>query len=92
MTTSAGEVNCIFTKILIPFLEREVGSEAAATVCRAAGRSREWLMADHNWISLTLADELMRLGRELMGDADEERWARRFQEYGMDWKPREERS
>ena len=54
MTTSAGEVNCIFTKILIPFLEREVGSEAAATVCRAAGRSREWLMADHNWISLEL--------------------------------------
>ena len=25
-----GEVNCIFTKVLIPFLEREVGPEAGA--------------------------------------------------------------
>ena len=50
-----GEVNCIVTKILIPYLERNVGPEAVAEVCRAAGRSREYLMADHNWISLDLA-------------------------------------
>jgi len=87
-----GEVNCIFTKVLIPLLERDVGPEAVAAVCRTAGRSREWLMADHNWIPLTLADELMRLGAELTGERDETRWARRFWEYGMDWKPREERS
>ncbi len=87
-----GEVNCIFTKVLIPFLERKVGPEAAEVVCRAAGRSREYLMADHNWISLSLADQLFRLGRELMGDPDEERWLREMSEFGMDWKPREERS
>ena len=89
---ATGEVNCLLTKVLIPFLEREVGPEGAAVVCRVAGRSREWLMADHNWISLPLATELMRLGRELMGDTDEEHWVRRFWDYGMDWKPREERS
>jgi signal transduction histidine kinase len=92
VTSEPGEVNCIFTKVLIPFVEREAGSEAAAAICRAAGRSREWLMADHNWISLSLANDLMRLGQDLMGEPDEERWARRFWEYGMDWKPREERS
>jgi len=87
-----GEVNCIYTKVLIPYLERNAGPHAAEAVCRAAGRSRDWLMADHNWISLDLANELMRLGRELMGEPDEERWARAFWEFGMDWKPREERS
>jgi two-component system NtrC family sensor kinase len=92
VTSAPGEVNCIFTKVLIPFVEREAGAEAAATICRAAGRPREWLMADHNWIPLALANELMRLGQELMGEPDEERWSRRFWEYGMDWKPREERS
>jgi signal transduction histidine kinase len=87
-----GEVNCIVTKVLIPFLEREAGPEAGAAICQAAGRSREWLTADHNWISLALANELMRLARERMGETDEEAWTRRFWEFGMDWKPREERS
>jgi len=86
------EVNCLYTKVLIPFLEREVGLEASAAICRAAGRSREYLMADHNWIPLAQANELMRLGQELMGDPDSERWILRFAEFGMDWKPREERS
>ena len=92
MVVATGEVNCILTKVLIPFVEREVGAQAGIAICQAAGRSREWLMADHNWISLTLANDLMALGRELMGDTDEERWVRRFWDYGMDWKPREERS
>jgi signal transduction histidine kinase len=87
-----GEVNCIVTKILIPYLERNVGPEAVAEVCRVAGRSREYLMADHNWISLDLAEALLRRGRELMGEPDEERWFRGFCEFSMDWKPREERS
>jgi signal transduction histidine kinase len=87
-----GEVNCIVTKILIPYLERNVGPEAVAEVCRVAGRSREYLMADHNWISLDLAEALLRRGRELMGEPDEERWLRGFCEFSMDWKPREERS
>jgi signal transduction histidine kinase len=92
MTAPSGEVNCILTKVLIPFVEREVGPEAGDAICRAAGRPREWLMADHNWIPLSLANELMRLGQELMGEPDEERWVRRYWDYGMDWKPREERS
>jgi signal transduction histidine kinase len=87
-----GEVNCIFTKVLIPFLEREVGAEAAAAVCRAAGRSREYLMADHNWLPLELANRLIDLAHELSGSPDKERWLRRLLEFGMDWKPREERS
>jgi signal transduction histidine kinase len=87
-----GEVNCIVTKILIPYLERNVGPEAVAEVCRVAGRSREYLMADHNWISLDLAEALLRRGRELMGEPDEDRWVRGFCEFSMDWKPREERS
>jgi two-component system NtrC family sensor kinase len=87
-----GEVNCIFTKILIPFLEREVGAEAGAAICRAAGRSREYLMADHNWLPLELANRLITRARELAGNPDEERWLRRLWEFGMDWKPREERS
>jgi len=87
-----GDVNCIYTKVLIPYLERNVGPQATEVVCRAAGRSRDYLMADHNWIPLDLANELMRLGQELMGEPDAERWARGFWEFGMDWKPREERS
>jgi signal transduction histidine kinase len=87
-----GEVNCIFTKVLIPFLEREVGGEAVAAICRAAGRSREYLMADHNWLPLELANQLIDLAHELSGSPDKERWLRRFFEFGMDWKPREERS
>jgi signal transduction histidine kinase len=87
-----GEVNCIFTKGLIPFVEKEVGPEGVAAICRVAGRSRDYLMADHNWIPLAVADELVRVSRQLMHEPDEERWARRYGESFMDWKPREERS
>jgi two-component system NtrC family sensor kinase len=87
-----GEVNCIFTKGLIPFVEKEVGAEGVATICRVAGRSRDYLMADHNWIPLHVADEVVRVAQRLMSEPDEERWARRFGESFMDWKPREERS
>jgi signal transduction histidine kinase len=87
-----GEINCAFTKGLIPFMEKEVGPEGPAAICRIAGRSREYLMADHNWISLAVADEMVRACQELMHEPDQERWARRYGEYFMDWKPREERS
>ena len=50
-----GEVNCIFTKGLIPFVEKEVGPEGVAAICRVAGRSRDYLMADHNWIPFAMA-------------------------------------
>jgi len=87
-----GEVNCVFTKGLIPFVEKEVGPEAVATICRIAGRSRDYLMADHNWIPLAVADEMVKVCQALMHEPDEERWARRYGESFMDWKPREERS
>ncbi|MFI5325162.1 MAG: GAF domain-containing protein, partial [Candidatus Rokuibacteriota bacterium] len=87
-----GEVNCVFTKGLIPFVEKEVGPEGVAAVCRVAGRSRDYLMADHNWIPIQVADEIVRVCQRLMNEPDEERWARRFGESFMDWKPREERS
>ena len=87
-----GEVNCIFTKGLIPFVEKEVGPEGVAAICHIAGRSRDYLMADHNWLPLAVAGELVRTCRELMHDPDEEGWARRYGESFMDWKPREERS
>src|SRR5262249_11148038 len=87
-----GEVNCIFTKALIPFVEKEIGPEGVAAICRIAGRSRDYLMADHNWISLATADALVKVCQELMHEPDEERWARRYGESFMDWKPREERS
>ena len=87
-----GEVNCIFTKGLIPFVEKEVGPEGVAALCRVAGRSRDYLMADHNWIPLAVADEMVKLCQELMREPDDERWARRYGESFMDWKPREERS
>jgi two-component system, NtrC family, sensor kinase len=85
-----GDVNCIFTKGLIPFVEKEVGPEGVAALCRAAGRSRDYLMADHNWISLALADELVRLAMALTGETDVEAWARRFTDDFMDWKPSRE--
>ena len=87
-----GEVNCIFTKGLIPFVEKEVGAEGGAAICRVAGRPRDYLMADHNWIPLSVANDIVRVAQELMNEPDEERWARRFGESFMDWKPREERS
>ncbi len=86
------EINCIFTKALIPFVEKEVGPEGVATICRVAGRSRDYLMADHNWIPLATAGEMVAVCRDLMHEPDEERWARRYSESFMDWKPREERS
>jgi signal transduction histidine kinase len=85
-----GDINCIFTKGLIPFVEKEVGPEGGAALCRAAGRSREYLMADHNWLPLPVASELVRVAMALTGDTDEERWARRFADDFMDWKPSRE--
>ncbi|HEU5322705.1 MAG TPA: ATP-binding protein [Methylomirabilota bacterium] len=88
-----GDINCIVTKVLVPFVEREAGPPGVEAIVRAAGRSREYLVADHNWIPLGLADQLVRLAMALTGEADEERFGRRFWEYAMDWKPsREERS
>jgi len=87
-----GEVNCIFTKGLIPFVEKEVGPEGVAAICRIAGRSRDYLMADHNWLPLAVASEMVKACQQLMHEPDEERWARRYGESFMDWKPREERS
>jgi len=48
-----GEINCIFTKGLIPFVEKESGPEGVAALCRAAGCPRDYLMADHNWLPPT---------------------------------------
>jgi signal transduction histidine kinase len=88
-----GDINCIFTKVLIPFVERDVGEAGVKAILQAAGHSREYLIADHNWIPFPLADTLARLAMELMGETDEDQWGRRFGEYLMDWKPsHEERS
>ncbi len=85
-----GEINCLFTKGLIPFVEKEAGTEAVAAVCRAAGRPRDYLMADHNWLSLAVADEVVRVAMALTGDTDVDRWARRMTDDMMDWKPSRE--
>jgi two-component system NtrC family sensor kinase len=85
-----GEINCIFTKGLIPFVEKESGPEGVAALCRAAGRPRDYLMADHNWLPLSLANELVRVAMELTGETDVERWARRFTDDMMEWKPSRE--
>src|SRR5262245_40531082 len=86
------EINCILTKGLIPFVEREVGPEGVTALLHLAGRPREYLMAEYNWIPFQVADDLVRLSQRLMGEPDEERWARRFGDDFMDWKPsREER-
>jgi signal transduction histidine kinase len=88
-----GEVNCIFTKVLIPFVEKEVGPEGVATILMTAGRSRDYLIADHNWLPLALADRLARLTMEMMREPDEDGWARHLSDYAMDWKPsRDERA
>jgi signal transduction histidine kinase len=71
-------------------VEKEAGAEGVAALCRAAGRSRQYLMADHNWLPLTLANELVRVAMELTGETDEDRWARRFADDMMDWKPSRE--
>lgn len=85
-----GDINCLFSKGLIPFVEKEVGPEGGAALCRAAGRSREYLMADHNWLPIAVANEMVRVAMELTGDTDEERWARRYSDDMMDWKPSRE--
>ncbi|HSB42969.1 MAG TPA: ATP-binding protein [Methylomirabilota bacterium] len=85
-----GDINCIFTKGLIPFVEKEAGPEGVAALCRTAGRSREYLMADHNWLPLAVASEMVRVAMRLTGDTDEEQWARRFADDFMDWKPSRE--
>jgi signal transduction histidine kinase len=89
----SGEINCLLTKGLIPFVERNVGPEGVAALLRAAGRPREYLTAEYNRIPLSLADQLVRLAMDLMNEPDEDRWGRRFADDFMDWKPsREERS
>jgi signal transduction histidine kinase len=85
-----GDINCLFTKGLIPFVEKEVGPSGVAALCRAAGRSRDYLMADHNWLPLPVANELVRVAMELTGDTDVDVWARRFTDDMMDWKPSRE--
>jgi signal transduction histidine kinase len=85
-----GEVNCLVTKGLIPFVEKEIGPAGVAALCRAAGRSREYLMADHNWIPLGLANHLVQVAMELTGDTDVDAWARRYTDDMMDWKPSRE--
>jgi signal transduction histidine kinase len=82
-----GDVNCIFTKVLIPFVEKEVGPEGVAAILRTAGRSRDYLVADHNWLSLSVATDLVHLAMQLMGETDEERWTRRYTEFLMEWRP-----
>jgi signal transduction histidine kinase len=86
------EVGCQVTKALLPYVERQVGPEGVAALIMRAGRPREWLMAEYNRLPLAVADDLIRLAMALMGETDEERWARRAGEDWMDWKPsREER-
>ena len=73
-------------------MEGEVGPEGVAALLRTAGRPREYLMAEYNWLPLAVADQLVRQCMEMMGETDEDRWARRFGDDFMDWKPsREER-
>ncbi len=91
-TGGAGRVSCTFTMVLLPFAERELGPEAAERLLRASGRPREYLLAEYNWLPLPLVDRLVQLCREMMGEPDEERWARRFGHYFMEWRPREQRS
>jgi len=85
-----GEVNCLFTKGLIPFVEKEAGAAGVAALCRAAGRSRDYLMADHNWLPLADANEVVRVCMELTGDTDVDAWTRRLTDDMMDWKPSRE--
>jgi signal transduction histidine kinase len=86
------EINCLFTKGLLPYVEREVGPEGVARLLQLSGRSRDYLMAEYNWIPFSVGDEMVRVCQKMMREPDEERWARRFADDFMDWKPsREER-
>ena len=82
-----GDLNCIYTKSLIPLVEREVGEAGVAALLRTAGHSREYLTADHNWLPLPVVDALSRLAMSMLGETDEDAWGRRWGEYHMDWKP-----
>jgi signal transduction histidine kinase len=82
-----GEHNCIFLKSLIPLVEQEAGPAGVEAIVRLAGKPREWLIADHNWVPHALANDIVRLAMELMGATDVEQWARRWGEFHMDWKP-----
>ena len=84
-----GRLSCTVTMVLLPFAERELGPEGADALVRASGRPREYLLAEYNWLPLPIADRLVGLCREMMREPDEERWARRFGDYFMEWRPRE---
>jgi signal transduction histidine kinase len=87
------QLSCVFTKVLIPWVEREVGPAGVNAILEAAGRSREYLIAEYNRMPLELADRLVHLCMAMKAEHDEERWAERFAEFAMDWKPsREERA
>src|SRR3984893_16904572 len=60
-----GAVNCIFTQGVIPLVEKEVGAEGVAAICRVAGRSRDYLMADHNWIPLAYRPDSVKVCQDL---------------------------
>ncbi len=85
-----GEINCLFTKGLIPFVEKEAGPEAVARLCRVVGRERDYLMADHNWLPLPVASEMVRVAMSLTGDVDEDAWVERATADMMAWKPSRE--
>ena len=85
-----GEINCLFTKGLIPFVEKEAGPEAVARLCRVVGRERDYLMADHNWLPLPVASEMVRVAMSLTGDVDEDAWVARATADMMAWKPSRE--
>ena len=63
--TMPAEINCLFTKGLLPYVEREVGPEGVARLLQVAGRSRDYLMAEYNWIPFSVAE---RDGPALPGD------------------------
>ena len=86
-----GEINCIFTKSLIPFVEREVGEEGVAALLP---RGRALARVPHGRPQLAAPAPRRRarprLAMTLLGETDEERWGRRWGDYHMDWKPSHE--
>ena len=60
-----GEINCIFTKGLIPFVEGGRPPDVTRPL-PGRGRSRDYLMADHNWLPLS-APRASPVAMELMG-------------------------
>ena len=53
---------------------------ASPPYAASRGDSRDYLMADHNWIPLAIADEMVKVCQQLLNETDEERWARRYGE------------